>query len=144
MIEKKKIRMLSIIFWAMSAIFVFIMFFLFVPAPDRVKQVLFPVAAVLGLVWLLLGIVLIVLASKSRLEKKHKVFLILMGASAVGVPAFAVLHNLVYGLMIILFGEGFWAGGDEAVLFILAVLVCPVIFIVGAAGSFVMWKKMRK
>ena len=41
------------------------------------------------------------------------------------VSAFAaiMLHNLVYGLCIYIFGEGFWKGGDEPVFFIITMLI---------------------
>jgi hypothetical protein len=76
---------------------------------------------------------------KKKLGGKRKAFLILTGASAVGIPVFAVLHNLVYALMIGLFGEDVWGSlGDEPVLFTLAVIVCPVGYLVGAVGTIVL------
>ncbi|MCE5340432.1 MAG: hypothetical protein LLF92_04815 [Planctomycetaceae bacterium] len=76
-----------------------------------------------------LGIVEVILSVKIKEAKVKKVFFTLAGASAAGIPLCAVLHNVVYGL--------FFAGktGDEAVFFILAVLVCPILFAVGALGS---------
>lgn len=54
------------------------------------------------------------------------------GASALGIPVFAILHNLVYGVLIKLFGDNFWGeGGDEPVFFLLATIVSPVVFLVG-------------
>jgi ABC-type multidrug transport system permease subunit len=86
---------------------------------------------------------LLVLTARAKLKKMPKAFLLLTGASAVGLPVFAVLHNLVYALFIYFFGEGFWGGiGDEPVFFILAVIVSPIAFLVGAIGSIVLkfWK----
>jgi hypothetical protein len=62
----------------------------------------------------------------------QKFFFILTGASAVCIPIFAILHNVVYGL----FFHG--KDGDEAVFFILAVLVCPALFVLGMLGSLVL------
>jgi hypothetical protein len=78
-----------------------------------------------------LGIVEVVLSVKIKEAKVKKLFFILAGASAAGIPVCAVLHNVVYGL--------FFAGktGDEAVFFILALIVCPILFIVGTLGSIV-------
>lgn len=89
-----------------------------------------------------LGIALIILAVKAKLTKISKAFFILTGASAVGIIAGGVLHNLVYALFIKLFGENFWAGmGDEPVFFIFAVIVCPLALLVGITGSIVLIAK---
>ena len=78
-----------------------------------------------------LGILQVVLTIKSKDAKLKKIFFILAGAAAACIPVFAILHNVVYGL--------FFNGkeGDEAVFFILAVLVCPILFAVGSLGSVV-------
>ena len=68
----------------------------------------------------------------------------LTGLSAVGIPVFAVLHNLVYALLVLLFGEEFRdSGGDEPVFFILAVIVCPAVFLIGATTGTVLLLKGR-
>lgn len=87
------------------------------------------------LVWLagaffVLAVLQIVLTIKSRDTKLKKAFFLLTAISAACIPLFAVLHNVVYGL--------FFAGkrdGDEAVFFILALLVCPALFILGSLAS---------
>ncbi|HBG27333.1 MAG: hypothetical protein A2Y10_13595 [Planctomycetes bacterium GWF2_41_51] len=80
---------------------------------------------------IVLGIGEVILGIKSKDGKLKKTFLILAGASAACIPVFAILHNVVYGL--------FFHGkeGDEAVFFILALLVCPVLFVIGSLGSFI-------
>jgi hypothetical protein len=107
----------------------------------------FAVTAVLAILFGLMGIVLVVLAARLKGPRMQKVFFILTGVSAAGMPIFAVLHNLVYGLFIVLFGEGFWerhgSGGDEPVFFILAILVCPALFLIGAVGTIVLLVKAR-
>ena len=72
-----------------------------------------------------------------------KKFLILTAASFVGFFIFVLLHNLVYGLFIHFFGADFWNGGDEPFFFILAVIVCPLGFLVGAIGSIVIVVKRK-
>ena len=70
--------------------------------------------------------------------RKARYFLILLGASLVGFPVFVVLHNVFYGLAelandIILLSrllEFLHAG-----FFIIATLVCPAGFLIGAVGS---------
>ena len=65
----------------------------------------------------------------------------LLKEEAVGLPIGVVLHNLVYGLFIYFFGEHFWdriGMSDEPVFFVLAIVVCPIAFIVGVVGSIVL------
>ena len=88
----------------------------------------------------LLGIALIVLAARARFTKISKAFFILTGSAAAGMGISIVLHNLIFGLFIKLFGEGFWERtgiGDEPVFFILATIICPLALLVGAIGSIV-------
>jgi hypothetical protein len=92
-----------------------------------------------------LGVTLLVLTVKTKVAGILKKFLLLTGASAVGFPVFAVLHNLVYALLILWFGEDFWgANGDEPVFFILATIVCPIGFLVGAVGTIVLANKNKR
>ena len=82
---------------------------------------------------------------KKKVGGKLKAFLLLTGASAVGLPVFAVLHNLVYALFILWFGENFWGNmGDEPVFFILAVIVCPIAFLAGVVGTIVLDAKNKQ
>ena len=53
----------------------------------------------------------------------------------------SVLHNLVYGILIYFLGVDFWEQiglGDEPVFFLIAVLICPIGFLVGVVGSIVL------
>ena len=103
--------------------------------------------AVLAITFGVLGLVLVVFTARRRESRIQKIFFILVGASAAGIPIFVILHNLVYGLFIAWFGENFWerqgAGGDEPVFFILALLVCPALFLIGTVGSIVLLIKGR-
>jgi hypothetical protein len=122
------------IFWALVGVFVLVVGMMFIGMPLN-GYVLFALLAV----FLGLGVTLLVLAARAKLSKILKAFLLLSGASAVGLPVFTVLHNLVYALFIYFFGQGFWGGiGDEPVFFILAVIVSPIAFLVGAIGSIVL------
>ena len=97
-----------------------------------------------GVIFLVLAIALVVLTFKSELKGKLKKFLLITGFSAIGMPIFSVLHNLVYGLFIVIFGEDFWETNgmpDEPLFFILAVIVCPIAFIVGMIGSIILFVK---
>jgi hypothetical protein len=126
------------IFWALAGVFVVVLGTIFTGMPLGAYLFFAVMAVFFGL-----GVTLLVLTARAKLKKMPKAFLLLTGASAVGLPVFAVLHNLVYALFIYFFGEGFWGGiGDEPVFFILAVIVSPIAFLVGAIGSIVLkfWK----
>ena len=127
------------IFWALVGVFIVIVCLLFIP-PFRdllagSELFLTPFA-----VFFLLGIALLVLAAKRKVDGTLRKFFLLTGASATGVFVSILLHNLVYGLFIYFFGEGFWdiIGGDEPFFFIMALFVCPLGFLVGVVGSIVL------
>ncbi|MFC2024915.1 hypothetical protein ACFLTG_00665 [Chloroflexota bacterium] len=128
------------IFWALVAIFVVIVCAFFIPAiRELVMGLLFLIIS--GLVFLLLGVALIVLTMKEKVGGMSKKFLILTGASAAGFFISFLLHNAIYGLFIHFFGADFWDRiglGDEPFFFILATIVCPIGFLVGAVGSIVL------
>jgi hypothetical protein len=88
--------------------------------------------AIIGITFCGLAAVLVVLTVKLKEPFIQKIFFLLTGASAVSIPICVILHNLVYGL----FFHG--KDGDEAVFFILAVLVCPALFVIGVLGSLVL------
>jgi len=124
------------IFWALG-VFVVIASVFSIPAfRDLLMGFLFIIIS--GSVFLLLGVALIFLTVKEKVGGTLKKFLLLTGASAAGIFVFVLLHNLVYGLFIYWFGADFWGEGDEPVFFIMAVLVCPIGFLVGAVGSIVL------
>lgn len=134
-----KDKTIRIIFWAMVAVFIVLIVTIFA-LNELTRDIPFgyimPAALI---IFLGLGTALIVLTVKKQVRGKSKAFLLLTGASAVGIPVFAVLHNLVYALLILWFGEDFWgAGGDEPVFFIMAVILCPVGFLVGMVGTIVL------
>ena len=141
--EGKALKVRNVVFYVLIVLFAMVVASL----GGRLLNVPFAVTAVLAVVFGLLGIVLAVLSARLPGSRIQKTFLILTGASAAGMPIFAVLHNLVYALLIVLFGEGFWegrtGGGDEPIFFILAVLVCPALFLIGTVCSIVLLVKGR-
>ena len=87
-----------------------------------------PAMLVLGVTFLLLGLMLIVLTVRQGETGKRKLFFILTGASAAGIPLAAVLHNFVLG----------------RVLFMLALIVLPMLFVTGWAASVVLLATAEK
>jgi len=134
------------IFWILIGIFVVLIGSILIPFPMQIKRIIFPFNAVLAVSFFLLGVALIVFAVKEKVEKRLRRFLILTGASSAGFFVSVLLHNLVYGLFIALFGANFWnkIGGDEPVFFFIALFVCPILFLVGAIGSIVLFIREKK
>ncbi len=137
------------IFWALIVVFIVLAINIFTPpeafAPTFRRSLFLWVFFISGAAFFLLGVALIVLTVKTKVAGMLKKFLILTGASAVGLPVFIALHNIVYALLTLWFGEDFWgASGDEPVFFILATMVCPIAFLVGAAGSIVLAIKNKR
>jgi len=99
------------------------------------------VLLLVSVVLFLTGMSLVVLAAK-RIEKGLlRNFLLTAGASLTGLPVFALLYNLLYGLSTYPFVGGFWCRigtAEEPLFFLLATLVCPLGFFVGTIGSVVL------
>ncbi len=97
-----------------------------------------------AVIWLMLafgvtGALLVILTVRVKERRTRKVMLLLAGGSAVGIPLCIVAHNLLYAVVIKLFGEDVWGpGGDEPVFFVLAVLVLPTVFVVSAIAGIVL------
>jgi len=130
--KTKALQIRNIIFWVLIAIFAAL-----VASPSMANRWRFweykrLLLAVIAVVFFALAIALLVLTVKLKEPLIQRIFFLLTGASAVCIPIFAILHNLVYGL----FFHG--KDGDEAVFFILAVLVCPALFVIGMLGSLVL------
>lgn len=133
----KTIQIRNAVFWAMIVVFVILLNLIF--NFGRFCRFRLPGSAMLYLAvaLLVLAAATVVMTLKIKESRIRKFFFILTGASALGIPVFGILHNLVYFLCI-KFGWVYWEeGGDEPVFFILALFVCPALFLVGAFGSIV-------
>ncbi len=132
------------IFWALIFVFVWVMCLIIAPAVRDLARPFFKISVI---VLVALGIALLIFAIKEKTGGRLKKFLILTGASAVGAFIFSILHNLVYGLFIYFFGQDFWDRiglGDEPVFFFLALVACPIAFLVGAIGAIILLIKKKK
>ena len=130
-------KSLILTFRLLVMIFLVILSQFFIPAVREFFQgsFLFLLPAI---IFSLLGIVLIFLTLKEKLEGKLKKFLILTGASAAGFFIFVLLHNLFYALGTITSHIpvlNYLIGSLHVAFFILAVPVCPLGFLIGAAGT---------
>ena len=136
---------LKVIFWALVVVFIVILSYFMIPA-FRTRE-FFRFVSIFGVIFFLLGIALIFFTIREKIKGLLKKFLILTGASAIGIPIGVILHNLFYGLFIVLFGADFWERtglGDEPFFFILALIVCPIAFLVGVIGSLILFIKKKK
>ncbi len=125
------------IFWALVGVFVIVVSMIFIPPAVRLWMPLGFLPAILlsaMVVFVLLGAALLFLTVKTKVGGILKKFLLLTGASAVGLPVFVLLHNVVSGLFNI----------DEPVFFIMAIIVCPIGFLVGAVGTIVLAMKNKQ
>ncbi len=95
--------------------------------------------ALVGLV--IIGILLFLIQRKVRVKLNK--FQLLSVASAIGILIFSILHNVVYALGIVWFGDGFWAAGDESILIIIALYVCPLGLLIALIGNKIIRKHRR-
>ena len=64
-----------------------------------------------------------------------------------GVFVSILLHGVLYGLFILIFGEDFWERmgiPDEPVFFLMALIICPIAYLVGTVGSVVFILRRKK
>lgn len=129
-------RGLRILFWALVAAFALTVLTMLLPDMLRFRFVFLPLMALC----FLLGLALLILAVRWRQVGLLRTFWILVGASTTGFGAGSVLHNAFYGLGTV---TGDWPilhaamQGLEVAFFVLAVLICPIAFLVGTIGAVV-------
>jgi len=123
------------VFWALVGVFVIVVSMIFI---QPVNELLFGEEnpTLLGYIFVIsagiiitgLGVTLLVLTAKAKAERRFKAFLLLTEASFVGLPISGILHNAISGL----------THFEEPFFFIIAAIVCPIGFLVGAIGSIVL------
>ena len=121
-----------VIFWILFAVFIIAALTMFVPAIGRMPLGFNAFAAWPVLVGL--GVTLLVLTIKTKVRGMLKKFLLLTGASVAGLPVFGILHNVVGALF----------NMEEPVFFIIATVVCPIAFLVGAVGTIMLAVKSKR
>lgn len=142
---KKKLSSKSyikIILYTQAVIFTLIVnYFIFF---SDITRSLFLVVAFLGLLFLILGIILIFLSRRiiltNKESKKLKLFLTLTGISAILPLPFSILHNLFYALAILTENITLLPQLFEILhgaSFIISLLVAPIVFLVSLILSFI-------
>jgi hypothetical protein len=100
-----------------------------------------PVFLSLTALCFLLGLALLLLSVRWKQRTLLRTFWILAGASTAGFALGSVLHNVFYALAEI---TGQWPilstamGVLEVAFFLIAILLCPVAFLVGTVGAIVL------
>ena len=134
-------KSLKLTFWALVVVFLLIISEFFIPAIRELFRGSFLFLLPLA-VFSLLGIVLLFLTLKQKVEGVLKWFLILTGASAGGFFIFVFLHNAFYALNMItshIIMLNYLTEILHVAFFIIAVLICPLGFLIGLLGSIVLF-----
>lgn len=129
------------ILYAMLATFILIVLYFASPFEFTEKREFFLLLAALGLLFLILGIILLVQSRKTK--GKLKIFLIMTGVSALTPLLFSVLHNFFYALAIAFENLAFIFEPLHAISFIISIIIGPIFFIVGMIGSFILLKRKQ-
>lgn len=142
--KAEAIQIRNTIFWIVIALFA-ALFAAVIAIDGRFqghKLTIFAFVSLL-IIFGVMAVVLAVLSVRAKEPGIRKLFFVVTGISAAGIPVCVILHNLVFALCV-KFGWAFWGeGGDEPVFFILALFVCPVLFLAGALGSIVILIRAR-
>ena len=133
-------------FYALIGVFLVIVSVFFIPAVGELIEgsLLFLSPF---LIFSLLGAALIFLTIKGKVKGKLKKFLILTGISAAGFFVSILLHNFLYALAIVtshIIILKYIFEFLHATFFIIAMLVCPLGFLIGVVGSTVLFIKKKK
>ncbi len=138
----KKIKNLIIF---LIVVFILIFSIFIIPTPSYLEKIYFPIVAILGFIFLILGLMLILFARKEKGEEKRKLrlFLIITGISAMSPLIFSVLHNLFYAMAITFENFRYLLDLLQATFFIISVMASPIVFIIGIITSIILIRKYR-
>jgi hypothetical protein len=87
----------------------------------------------------ILGFLLVYMTKKHKVKTKLKKSLNLVGYSAGFIFVGVIIHNLISGVGILLFNKDF----DEPLFFILATIILPFLFMIGAIKTILIIKKEK-
>ena len=131
-------RSLFIVFWALVVAFVALI--LTVLFPDALN-IFRPAFLSLTAICFLLGLALLILSVRWKERTLLRTFWNLAGASTAGFALGSVLHNVFYALAMVTEQWTILSGAMnvlEVAFFLIAVLLCPVAFLVGTVGAIVL------
>jgi len=139
-------KSLSIIFYILILFFLLTLGEIFVPTiRELFKGSLFFLGPFI--IFSLLGVLLVFLTFKQGIQGKIRKYLLLTGVSAISFFVFVFLHNVFYGLGIIssnIIILKYLMKALEGTFFIAAIFICPLVFLIGAIDSIIIFIKTRK
>jgi len=139
-------KSITLTFWALIVVFLLIVSQFFIPVVNELFRgsLIFLLPFI---IFSLLGIALIFLTLKQKVNGTLKRLLILTGTSATGFFVFVFLHNIFYGLAIIANQIPILSFVMEILhiaFFIIAIFICPLGFMIGAIGTMIVFIKKKK
>ncbi len=142
-------KKLKFTLWSLIIVFVLIIIEMFTLGMDIgiIRTITIYSMFILWFLFFLLGIILVVLTYKSKVKGKLKIYLLLTGISSLMFPIGAVLHNVFYALGIMVENIiilRYLMSILEVMFFLIAVLISPILFLVGAIGSIILFRKERE
>lgn len=93
-----------------------------------------PVTVVVAAAILLIGL--------RKLTGRLRIFVLMIAGSIIGFFVSVLLHNAVYAIVFVRLLD--MPDADEPIFFIIAVIVCPILFAVGVVGALVTWLRERR
>lgn len=132
-------------FWFLIGTFVLVLCQFFVPPIQEVLRG--PLLFLLPfIIFSLTGGALIFFTLKKKIKGILKKFLLITGVSASGFFVSVLLHNFLYALGILtehIFGLNQLFELLNVVFFLIAVIACPIGFIIGAIGSIMLFRREK-
>jgi hypothetical protein len=133
-------------FLILLIVFVFVLMELFVPAVrDLFKGSILFLAPFI--VFSLLGIMLIFLTIKEKIQGRPRDSLFLVGISSAGFFISIFLHNIFYGLAVItekVLVLSYLMKFFDISFFIIAIFACPLLFLISSIIALILSVKIRK
>jgi len=124
------------ILYSLTVIFILIILYFIISFE---KRIFFLILAILGLLFLALGVALVILGRREK--GKLRIFLILTGISAISPFVFSILHNFFYALAIIFTTLSPLFEALHVISFIISLIVAPILFIIFLIGSIILLNK---
>ena len=130
-------RNIITVFWTLLLFFIFILLQFFVPfVQDFFSGSILFLAPML--IFFLLGVVLTVLTVREKSLGRIKIYLLLTGLSAVGFLVFVIAHNMLYAVAVYFENVTiikYLAEALHVLFFLIATIICPILFIVAVILS---------
>ena len=133
-------------FWASIVVFGLILLEFFIPPIRNLfkNSILF---LLIFIVFSFLGLVLIFLTLKEKLEPKLKKFLLLTGISSASFFIAVLLHNVFYGLAMLVSSFtllSYFLGLFHLFFFLIAIFISPTLFLIGAIKVIIILRRQPK